>query len=297
MDGLAVEISALTKRFGRVLALDGLDLTVERGQVVGFVGPNGAGKSTTIRILLGMLRPNRGQVRLLGGDPWRDVVELHQRLAYVPGDVTLWPHLTGGETIDLLLGMRGAAVDSARRDQMVQRFELDPSRRCGTYSKGNRQKVVLVAALASDVDLLILDEPTSGLDPLMADVFEQVIAEAAGRGTAVLLSSHVLAEVEALCDTVTLIRAGRAVRTGTLAQLRQHTHTQVSVKITGDAVLVTTLPGVHDVLQNDDELRFTVEDSATGAVLAALAELQPRSLTMTPPSLEDLFLAQYEVRA
>ncbi|MBX9922466.1 MAG: ABC transporter ATP-binding protein, partial [Mycolicibacterium frederiksbergense] len=214
----AVEIHGLTKKFGRSTALDGLDLTVAPGDVTGFLGPNGAGKSTTIRILLGLLRSDTGTVRLLGGEPWHDAVALHRRIAYVPGDVTLWPNLTGAQAIDFLARLRGGSVDTRRRDELIRRFELDPHKSARTYSKGNRQKVAIVAAFSTDAELYILDEPTSGLDPLMERNFQQCVAEVADRGAAVLLSSHILAEVEKLCDNVTIIRAGRTVRSGTLTE-------------------------------------------------------------------------------
>ena len=225
----AIDISGLVKTFGHVRALDGLDLTVEAGEVHGFLGPNGAGKSTTIRVLLGLLRSDAGEVRLLGGDPWADAVELHRRIAYVPGDVNLWPNLTGGEAIDLLGRLRGG-IDPARRQDLIERFELDPTKKGRTYSKGNRQKVALVAGLASDAELLLLDEPTSGLDPLKETVFQECIEEARQAGRTVLLSSHILAEVEALCDRVSIIRAGRTVETGSLADLRHLTRTAIDVE-------------------------------------------------------------------
>src|ERR671914_2299292 len=220
----AIDVRGLVKTFGRTQALDGLDLTVRTGEVHGFLGPNGAGKSTAIRVLLGLLRADAGHVELLGGDPWRDAVELHRRIAYVPGDVELWPNLTGGEAIDLLARLRGG-LDQARRAELIERFDLDPTKKGRTYSKGNRQKVAIVAALASNAELLLLDEPTAGLDPLMEVVFQDCIAEAKTAGRSVLLSSHILAEVEKLCDTVTIIRNGRAVQSGTLAELRHLTRT------------------------------------------------------------------------
>src|SRR5215208_2127933 len=228
----AISISGLVKSFGPTPALDGLDLEVRTGEVHGFLGPNGAGKSTTIRVLLGLMRADSGTARLLGGDPWRDATELHRRLAYVPGDVTLWPNLSGGEVIDLLGRLRGG-LDSGRRKELLERFDLDPKKKGRSYSKGNRQKVALVAALASDVELLLLDEPTSGLDPLMEDTFRQVIREERQQGRTVLLSSHILAEVEALCDRVTIIRDGRAVETGTLAEMRHLARTSIEVSLAG----------------------------------------------------------------
>src|SRR5918998_1668683 len=241
-----IEIRDLHKSFGTVKALDGLDLTVRPGEVAGFLGPNGSGKSTTIRVLLGLLRADSGSVRLLGGDPWQDAVALHRRLTYVPGDVSLWPNLTGGEAIDLLTRLRGG-TDKRRRAELLERFELDPTKKARTYSKGNRQKVALVAALASDVELLVLDEPTSGLAPLMEAVFTECIAEAKAAGRSVLLSSHILAEVEKLCDTVTIIRNGQAVQSGTLAELRHLTRTTVTATVDGAPEALSALPGIHDL--------------------------------------------------
>jgi ABC-2 type transport system ATP-binding protein len=293
----AVEIRDLRKSFGTTRALDGLDLTVRTGEVAGFLGPNGAGKSTTIRVLLGMLRPDSGTATLLGGDPFRDSVALHRRLAYVPGDVTLWPQLTGGETIDLLLRLRGAAVDERRKARMLERFELDPTKKTGTYSKGNRQKVALVAALSADAELLVLDEPTSGLDPIMEAVFQDCVREATARGTSVLLSSHILAEVEALCDTVTIIRGGRAVQSGTLRELRHLTRSKVVATVGPDAAARTgalgALDGVHDLVVDGSHVTFHVDDDALPQVTRALADLAPHGLTIEPPSLEELFLRQY----
>ncbi|KRC42757.1 ABC transporter ATP-binding protein [Oerskovia sp. Root918] len=294
--GPAVEIHDLHKSFGTTRALDGLDLTVRAGEVAGFLGPNGAGKSTTIRVLLGLLRPDSGTATLLGGDPFRDAVSLHRRLAYVPGDVTLWPQLSGGETIDLLLRLRGAGVDERRKARMLERFELDPTKKTGTYSKGNRQKVALVAALSADAELLVLDEPTSGLDPIMESVFQDCVREATARGTSVLLSSHILAEVEALCDTVTIIRGGRAVQSGTLRELRHLTRSKVVVTVGPGApstAALAALEGVHDLTVDGSHLTFHVDDDALPHVTRALADLEPHGLTIEPPSLEELFLRQY----
>jgi ABC-2 type transport system ATP-binding protein len=288
----AVEISGLTKRFGDVRALDGLDLTVEAGSVAGFLGPNGAGKSTTLRVLLGLLRADGGRVRLLGGDPWTDAVALHRRLAYVPGDVTLWPNLTGGEVIDLLIRLRGRP-DGRRKDELLQRFELDPTKKTRTYSKGNRQKVALVAALAADVELLLLDEPTSGLDPLMEAEFSECIAEARAAGRSVLLSSHILAEVEKLCDTVTIIRNGRTVESGTLTQLRHLTRNTVTAVTRDDPAPLARLTGVHDASVDGHRVTFLVDNEHLDAVTGELAALGLQSLVCAPPSLEQLFLQHY----
>jgi ABC-2 type transport system ATP-binding protein len=288
-----ISMSGVVKTFGRVRALDGLDLEVRPGEVHGFLGPNGAGKSTTIRVLLGLLRADAGEVRLLGGDPWRDAVALHRRLAYVPGDVTLWPGLTGGEVIDLLGRLRGG-LNLRRKAELLERFELDPRKKGRTYSKGNRQKVGLVAALASDVDLLLLDEPTSGLDPLMEAVFQECVREEVAAGRTVLLSSHILAEVEALCDRVSIIRNGRVVETGTLAQLRHLHRTTITAELTGPPGGLTEVAGVHDVTIDGAHVRFDVDDDALDAALRHLTSVGVRALTSRPPTLEELFLRHYE---
>ncbi|WP_431954153.1 ABC transporter ATP-binding protein [Actinacidiphila sp. bgisy167] len=289
----AISVAGLHKSFGRTHALDGLDLAVEEGEVHGFLGPNGAGKSTTIRILLGLLRADRGAARLLGGDPWHDAVALHRRLAYVPGDVTLWRNLSGGEVIDLLGRLRGG-LDETRRRRLLERFELDPAKKGRAYSKGNRQKVALVAAFASDVDLLILDEPTSGLDPLMEEVFRDCVREEHDRGRTVLLSSHILSEVEALCDRVSIIRGGRTVETGSLTELRHLTRTSVTAELAGPPNGLGGLPGVHDLDVRGSHVRLQVDTDKLGAVLRQLSETGVRSLTSTPPTLEELFLRHYE---
>ncbi|MFG1867609.1 ABC transporter ATP-binding protein [Micromonospora arborensis] len=291
-----IEVSGLVKTFGRTRALDGLDLTVRAGEVHGFLGPNGAGKSTTIRALLGLLRTDAGAVRLLGGDPWRDAVALHRRLAYVPGDVTLWPNLSGGEVIDLLGRMRGG-LDPGRRAELLDSFELDPRKKGRAYSKGNRQKVGLVAALASDAELLILDEPTSGLDPLMEEVFQHWVRRAKTDGRTVLLSSHILAEVEALCDRVTIIRNGRDVETGTLTELRHLRRTAIEAELTGPADGLGQLAGVHDLRVDGHRVRFDVENAALDAALRRLTEIGVRSLVSQPPTLEELFLRHYQAES
>ncbi|MFJ7155234.1 ATP-binding cassette domain-containing protein [Streptomyces sp. NPDC101118] len=288
----AISVAGLHKSFGRTHALDGLDLTVGTGEVHGFLGPNGSGKSTTIRVLLGLLRADSGTALLLGGDPWKDAVELHRRIAYVPGDVTLWRNLTGGEVIDLYGRLRGG-LDRARRAALVERFELDPAKKGRTYSKGNRQKVALVAAFASDAELLVLDEPTSGLDPLMEEVFRECVAEARAAGRTVLLSSHVLSEVEALCDRVSIIRSGRTVETGSLADLRHLTRTSVSAELATPPNGLSRLPGVHDVDVQGLRVRLQVDTDKLDAVLRSLTGSGVRSLTSTPPTLEELFLRHY----
>jgi ABC-2 type transport system ATP-binding protein len=292
----AIVAKGLVKTFGSTRALDGLDLEVHAGEVHGFLGPNGAGKTTTIRILLGLLRATAGEVRLLGGDPWADATALHRRLAYVPGDVTLWPTLTGGEVIDLLGRLRGGA-DRGRRDELLSRFELDPTKRCRTYSKGNRQKVALVAALASDAELLVLDEPTSGLDPLMEAEFGAAIGEERARGRTVLLSSHILSEVETLCDRVSIVRAGRTVESARLPELRRARRTVVSAELATPPAGLDSLPGVHDL-----EIATTADGAAVTCrvdaehlddLLRAFTAAGVRSLASRPPSLEELFLAHY----
>ncbi|PRX44631.1 ABC-2 type transport system ATP-binding protein [Prauserella shujinwangii] len=288
----AISVTGLHKSFGRTKALDGLDLSVATGEVHGFLGPNGSGKSTTVRVLLGLLHADRGTVRLLGGDPWRDAANLHRRLAYVPGDVNLWPNLSGGEVIDLLGRLRGG-LDQKRRAELVERFELDPRKKGRTYSKGNRQKVAIVAALASRVELLIMDEPTAGLDPLMEATFQETIQEEREQGRTVLLSSHILAEVEALCDRVSIIRNGRTVETGTLAQLRHLTRTSISAELAGPPNGLSTLENVHDLKVEGNHVRFDVETAALDRVLKQLTEVGVRSLTSQPPTLEELFLRHY----
>ncbi|HEY3562062.1 MAG TPA: ABC transporter ATP-binding protein [Kribbella sp.] len=293
----AISTEGLVKRFGRTHALDGLDLTVRTGEVHGFLGPNGAGKTTTIRILLGMTRADEGRASVLDGDPWSDATALHRRLAYVPGDVTLWPNLSGGEAIDLLGRMRGG-VDKKRKAELLERFDLDPRKKARAYSKGNRQKVALVAAFASDVELLLLDEPTSGLDPLMEEVFREVVQEISDRdGRTVLLSSHILSEVEALCDRVTIIRAGRAVESGTLNELRHLTRTSIQAELIGPMDGLAQLAGVHDLQVDEGRVRFDVDTDEINPVLRRLTEIGVRSLVSQPPSLEELFLRLYEPEA
>jgi ABC-2 type transport system ATP-binding protein len=300
---LAIEVRGLRKTYGKTIALEGLDLGVETGEVHGFLGPNGSGKTTTIRVLLGLLRAEGGTARLLGGDPWKQAVTLHRRLAYVPGDVTLWPNLTGGEVIDLLGRLRGG-LNAERRAALLKRFDLDPARKTRTYSKGNRQKVALIAALASDAELLILDEPTSGLDPLMEAAFQECIEEERQGGRTVLLSSHILSEVEALCDRVTIIRLGRTVETGTLAELRHLTRTSVAAELTTKPDGLDQLAGVHDLVLDTvaagTRVRCEVDSDQLEDLLKRLVAAGVRTLTSQPPTLEELFLRHYagdEVKA
>jgi ABC-2 type transport system ATP-binding protein len=291
-----VEASGLVKTFGRVRALDGLDLAVEAGEVHGFLGPNGAGKSTTIRILLGLTRRSSGAVTVLGKDPWSEAVAVHRDLSYVPGDVTLWPNLSGGETIDLLTGLHGGA-DRGLRDRLVRDFELDVRKKGRSYSKGNRQKVALIAALARRASLYLFDEPTSGLDPVMEEVFRVEVARIRKDGATVLLSSHIMSEVEHLCDRVTIIRDGVAVERGTLGELRHLTASAFAVVTDLDPAAVSGIPGVLHARRENQSLLFDAEADAVGAVLAELARHPVAGITVTPPSLEELFLRHYGVHA
>ncbi|SDQ50421.1 ABC transporter ATP-binding protein [Thermostaphylospora chromogena] len=288
----AIATSGLVKTFGATRALDGLDLTVNAGEVHGFLGPNGAGKSTTIRILLGILRADAGSVTVLGGDPWADAVALHRRMAYVPGDVELWPNLTGGEAIDLLGSLRGG-LNKRRRDELIERFDLDPSKKGRTYSKGNRQKVAIVAALASDAELLLLDEPTAGLDPLMEVVFQDVIREVKAAGRTVLLSSHILAQVEKLADRISIIRLGRIVQSGTLAEMRHLTRTTVEADTAAPVTGLDRLPGIHDAEVSGSRVRFAVDGAHLDGAIKHLSGFGIRALTSHPPTLEELMLRHY----
>jgi ABC-2 type transport system ATP-binding protein len=288
----AIELRDIVKTFGHVRALDGLDLVVETGEVHGFLGPNGAGKSTTIRVLLGLLKADSGRATMLGGDPWRQAAELHGRIAYVPGDVNLWPNLSGGEVIDVLGRMRGG-LDERRRAEMLERFELDPRKKTRTYSKGNRQKVALVAALASRAELYLFDEPTSGLDPLMEAEFQRAVHELKHEGATVLLSSHILAEAEALSDRISIIRAGRVVQSGTLAELRHLTRTTVIAETAAPAHDIGAVAGVHNPQLLDGRVTFDVDSDHLDDAVRALAALGVRSLSAHPPTLEELFLRQY----
>jgi ABC-2 type transport system ATP-binding protein len=288
-----IEVHGLEKSFGSTVALDGLDLSVSPGEVHGFLGPNGAGKSTTIRILLGLMRADGGTAQVLGGDPWRDATTLHKRLAYVPGDVALWPMLSGGEVIDLL-GRMGGGIDGSRKLSLIERFELDPTKKCKTYSKGNRQKVALIAALAADAELLILDEPTSGLDPLMEAEFGRVIREDIGNGRTVLMASHILSEVEALCQRVSIVRAGKIVESGTLDDLRHLTRTTISARLVSVPPDLGELSGVHDLVVDGTTVDFQVDQTALETALRAITAAGVVSLVSRPPTLEELFLRHYQ---
>ncbi|MGD6871413.1 ATP-binding cassette domain-containing protein [Sutcliffiella horikoshii] len=288
-----LETKNLCKTFGKFTALDGVNLNVNSGEVYGFIGPNGAGKSTTIRILLGILKATEGEAKIFGQDAWKDAVKIHKRIAYVPGDVTLWPNLTGGEVIDLFMKLRGGS-NTGKREELIERFKLDPSKKCRTYSKGNRQKVALVAAFASNADLYILDEPTSGLDPLMEMVFQECVLEAKTAGKSVLLSSHILSEVEKLCDRVGIIRQGKIIETGTLQELRHLTRTNLLVETTQPVLDIGSLKGVHEVEQKDDALSFQVDAEELTAVMKHVSGFGITKLESSPPTLEELFMRHYE---
>ncbi len=292
-----IEVAGLTKRFGSTVALDGLDLQVQQGEVHGFLGPNGAGKTTTLRALLGLVSPDAGSARVLGQDPWADPVDLHRRLAYVPADVTLWPNLSGGEAVDLLLRLRGVDPARSRRDELLQRLALDPTRRCRAYSTGNRQKVLLVAALAAEVDLLLLDEPTSGLDPIVRDTYVRLLREQVHRGATVLLSSHVLSEVEEVADRVSIIRDGRRVLAGTLEDLRQLRATRVRARVPAPAAAVARLGAVahvNDVRLDGEDVVCTVDPAGLAPLLGVLSAAGVVDLRSDPPSLEQVFLEAYQ---
>lgn len=288
----AIRVGGLAKSFGATVALDGLDLSVAQGEVHGFLGPNGAGKTTTLRILLGLLRRDGGEISVLGRDPWADAVELHGQLAYVPGDVELWPNLTGGEAIDLLGRLR-RRFNPARRDELVERFDLDPTKKGRTYSKGNRQKVAIVAALASDAELLLLDEPTAGLDPLMEVVFQDVIKAMNSEGRTVLLSSHILAQVEKLADRISIIRQGQVVQTGTLTEMRHLTRTTIEAHTAQPVTGLDALPGIHNLETSDGRVRFAVDGDHLDAAVKHVGQFGLRALTSHPPTLEELMLRHY----
>lgn len=288
-----VEVRGLTKKFGKFTALKNVDLSVNKGEIYGFIGPNGAGKSTTIRILLGMLKPSEGQVTIFGKDAWKDAVEIHKRVAYVSGDASLWPNLTGGEVIDLFLTMRGNGNEN-RRDELIQRFKLDPSKKCRTYSKGNRQKIALIAAFASEADLYILDEPTAGLDPLMERIFQECILEVKQQGKTVLLSSHILSEVEKLCDRIAIIREGEIIETGTLSQMIHLTRTKLVVETRKTLAGLSELKGVHNAIYTNDGWEFHVDSEEMEKVINYISQFGVLKIDSAPPTLEDLFIRHYK---
>ena len=288
-----VEVRELTKKFGNFTALDQVELTMDAGEICGFIGPNGAGKSTTIRVLLGMLKPTSGTVKIFGLDAWKDAVQIHKRVAYVPGDANLWPNLTGGEVIDLFLKMRGNGSPS-KKEELLKRFELDPTKKCRTYSKGNRQKIALISAFASDADLYILDEPTSGLDPLMERIFQECVLEVKAEGKSVLLSSHILSEVEKLCDKIAIIRQGKIIETGTLSEMRHLTRTKLTIKTKENIPALQEVKGIHNLEQSDSEFVFQVDTEELGNIIQYISSFGIEKLESAPPTLEDLFMRHYE---
>ncbi|URT68881.1 ABC transporter ATP-binding protein [Cytobacillus firmus] len=288
-----LKVTSLTKKFGKFTALDGVNLELDKGEVLGFIGPNGAGKSTTIRVLLGILKATNGEVKIFSKDAWQDAVDIHKRVAYVPGDVNLWPNLTGGEVIDLFIKLNGTA-NKAKREELIEKFDLDPSKKCRTYSKGNRQKVALVAAFSSDADLFILDEPTSGLDPLMEKVFQECVMDVKRQGKSVLLSSHILSEVEKLCDRVSIIRQGKIIESGTLSELRHLTRTQMLVDTKLPITGLNELKGIHDIEESKHGMTFQVDTTEMDAVIKHISPFGIIRLESAPPTLEDLFMRHYE---
>lgn len=292
MSVLSLETVNMSKKFGKFTALDGIDLKVNEGEVFGYIGPNGAGKTTTIRILLGILQATNGSAGVFGMDAWRDAVEIHKRIAYVPGDVNLWPNLTGGEVIDLFVSLRGKH-DKERRKKLLRLFDLDPSKKCRTYSKGNRQKVALVAAFASNADLYILDEPTSGLDPLMEQVFQECVLELKKSGKGIFLSSHIMSEVEKLCDRIGIIREGKLVETGTLAEMRHLTRVTMNIETETKVEELSKVKGVHGISERENTLSFQVDSTEINGVISYIAKFGVKKLESMPPTLEDLFMRHY----
>ncbi|MDW7660909.1 MAG: ABC transporter ATP-binding protein [Bacillota bacterium] len=290
-----IKIENLSKRFGNVKALDGIDLTVNEGEVFGYIGPNGAGKTTTIRAVLGILKATEGNISVFGKNAWKDAVEIHKRIAFIPGDVSLWPNLTGGEVIDLFAKLRGG-TNSAKREELIERFDLDPSKKCRTYSKGNRQKVALVSAFSTDADLYILDEPTSGLDPLMEKIFQEYIQSLRKKGKTVFLSSHILSEVEQLCDRVAIIREGRIIEVGTLKSLRHLMRNQISIETQRPVEGLNNFSGLHDLIQEENNLRFQADMDQLSAIINHVNEYAILNFESQPPNLEDLFMHHYSNR-
>lgn len=291
-----IELKGIDKNFGHVEALKSVDLTVKQGEVFGFIGPNGAGKSTTIKVLLGILKATSGTATVFGMDAWKEIVESHKRIAYVPGDVNLWPNLTGGEVIDLFMSLQGNP-NAEKQEELIHRFDLDPTKKCSSYSKGNRQKVALIAAFSSNADLFVLDEPTSGLDPLMERVFQECVEEVKSQGKTVLLSSHILSEVERLCDRITIIRKGKIIETGTLSELRHLTRTLLSVTTKMPVEGLSEQRGIYDLSGTATEFKFQVDSEKMGDIIKFLAPYEVVKLESTPPTLEDLFMQHYEDQA
>lgn len=288
-----VEVKGLQKKFGKFQALSDVTFTVNAGEVVGFIGPNGAGKSTTIRTLLGIIKGDGGSAKIFGKDVWKESLEIHKKVSYVPGDVALWGNLTGGEIIDLFIKLHGGG-DQVKRDQLIERFELDPKKKAKSYSKGNRQKVGLIAALSVDSDLYIFDEPTSGLDPLMEAIFQDEVEQIKNAGKAILLSSHILSEVERLADKVVIIRQGKVVESGTLDELRHLTRSTVTLVADGDVTALEKVPGVYDFSQKEAQVRFSADNQQLNSILKAVTALNLKKFEIVPPTLEDLFMRHYE---
>lgn len=289
-----IQIENLTKAFGQFIALEDVNLEVKQGEIHGFIGPNGAGKSTTIRVLLGMLKADTGNITIFGKDAWREAVSIHERIAYVPGDANLWPNLTGGQIIDLFLNMRNSTIDNKRRDELIKYFELDPTKKCRTYSKGNLQKVLIISALASDADIYILDEPTSGLDPLMERKFQNYLLDLKAQGKTILLSSHILSEVEKLCDHVSIIRKGKIIEEGTLEELRHLTRTNFEVTSSENLEGLENIEGIHQVERENTTTTFQVDSENVNEVIQLLSQYKITHLTSAPPRLEDLFIRYYD---
>lgn len=288
-----VEVNGLTKKFGKFTAIDNISLTINEGDIYGFIGPNGAGKSTTIKVLLGMLKPTKGTVSIFGKDAWKDAVEIHKKVAYVPGDVNLWPNLTGGQVIDLFLKMRGSH-DPKKRDELIERFQFDPGKKCRSYSKGNRQKVALISAFASDADLFIFDEPTAGLDPLMERIFQQLVKEVSTEGKSVFLSSHILSEVEKLCQKVSIIREGKIIESGSLEEMRHLTRNNIVVQTEKEIPDLKEWKGVHHLVEENGELVFQADSEELPHLMRHISQYGIIKLECTPPTLEDLFMRHYE---
>lgn len=289
-----IQIENLTKSFGQFKALEDVNLEVKQGEIHGFIGPNGAGKSTTIRVLLGMLKADTGNITIFGKDTWQEAVSIHSRIAYVPGDANLWPNLTGGQIIDLFLNMRNSTIDNKRRDELIKYFELDPTKKCRTYSKGNLQKVLIISALASDADIYILDEPTSGLDPLMERKFQNYLLDLKAQGKTILLSSHILSEVEKLCDHVSIIRKGKIIEEGTLEELRHLTRTNFEVTSPENLEGLENIEGIHQVERENTTTTFQVDSENVNEVIQLLSQYKITHLTSAPPRLEDLFIRYYD---